>query len=96
MIDPVVLDALWNEWGMYFSSWHRNFRSVPIRLVDHVDKGGSYETDSAHVFALANGTFAYVRERGCSCYDHETGAVIEIYLTEADAIQRIKKDMGER
>ena len=78
---------LWDSWGYSFEGWIRKLESVPVKLVKQKDFSEAYTMDRAEVFKLENGSYALVKESGCSCYDSTTDAKIELFPN----LLRVKK-----
>ena len=76
------------KWSYEFEIWKKHIGFEPIELIAQVDCSQSYETDLIHIFKNKNGSFAIVRESGCSCYD-TSEADVQIY----DSLELIERDL---
>ena len=82
-------DIKWiDEYEM--EAWTPIMGSEPVEQVRHLDRSEPYECDEAHVFRLANGKYATVIERGCSCYE-ASDAKIEVFPTLEAAVAAYEK-----
>ncbi len=56
----------------------------------YTDRSECYEVDAGHVFALDNGKFAVVIERGCSCYS-SSDADVSLCDTKEEAMKEYNR-----
>jgi len=84
--------SLRKDWYPYpLQAWEEKFGSRAIALVYSEDRSEGYEKNCAEIFLLANEKFALVTESGCSCYEAERDAEIELFPTITEAKQQMKK-----
>lgn len=77
--------------GTYeLSEWIERLGSIPIKRTAHVHYAVDYKKRTAHVFELENGRYAFVSERGCSCYS-PAEADIDIYPSKKKAMESFEK-----
>ena len=58
----------------HWSSGLTELRDLPIKCIDEVDLGGSYDFDAVAIVQDAAGKFYVVSSGGCSCPTHEDNA----------------------
>ena len=71
-------------------AWIYTLGSVPIAQVAAENRSESYEMDKAWVLLLENGKYAFVLERGCSCYE-PSDAKIELFPDEKSAMSKFEE-----
>lgn len=78
--------------GYAIECWEQQHGIKFVRELASADWSESYECDAAHVFELADGKYAFIRESGCSCYSYDD-AYIKICDTADEAMDLYKKEV---
>lgn len=83
------IEDLHREWSYAFECWtNQHVGFFPIEMVGSHNRSESYTKNEMHVFKNMNGSYAIVRESGCSCYER-SNAQVDFVKTKKEALKRL-------